>query len=49
MRFDNYFELLQTLQSLFGGPIDLVEPGGLINPYFTKSLNQTHSIVYVAS
>ena len=48
-RFDNYFELLEELRSLFGRPIDLVEPGGLRNPYFTKRLNQTRRNVYVAS
>jgi len=31
----------EELKELFGRPIDLVEPGGLRNPYFIESVNQT--------
>jgi len=48
-RFDNFFELLYALKKLFGRYIDLVEPGGLRNPYFAKRLEQTRRPVYVAS
>jgi len=47
-RFDNYFELLRALQHLFGKPIDLVEPGGLKNPYFMRHVNETRKQLYVA-
>jgi predicted nucleotidyltransferase len=48
-RFDNFFELLDALKKLFGRYVDLVEPGGLRNPYFAKRLEQTRRSVYVAS
>ena len=48
-RFDNYFELLEALKKLFGRYVDLVEPGGLRNPYFTNRLRQTRRPIYVAS
>ena len=48
-RFDNFFNLLNELKELFGRPIDLVEPGGLRNPYFIEMVNQTKRSLYVAS
>ena len=48
-RFDTFFDLLNALRELFGRPIDLVEPGGLRNPYFINDVNQTRRTVYVAS
>lgn len=48
-RFDNFFELHRALERLFGCPVDLVEPGGLRNPYFIRRVNQTRREVYVAS
>lgn len=48
-RFDNFFELLEALKVLFGRSIDLVEPGGLRNPYFAKHLQKTRKPIYVAS
>ncbi len=48
-RFDTFFGLLNALRELFGRPIDLVEPGGLRNPYFINDVNQTRRPVYVAS
>ena len=48
-RFDNYFNLLEDLKKLFGRPVDLVEPGGLRNPYFIESVNQTRRRIYAAS
>ena len=48
-RFDNYFALLEALKQLFGRPVDLVEPGGLRNPYFIRRVNETRRPVYVAS
>ena len=48
-RFDNYFELHRALERLFGCPIDLVEPGGLENPYFIRRVNQTRRGIYVSS
>ena len=48
-RFDTFFALLEELKKLFGRPVDLVEPGGLRNPYFIESVNQTRKKIYVAS
>jgi len=48
-RFDNYFALLEELKSLFQRPVDLVEPGGLRNPYFIDSVNDTRRTIYAAS
>lgn len=48
-RFDNFFALHEELQKLFGRSVDLVEPGGLNNPYFIESINQTRKKIYAAS
>ena len=48
-RFDNYFDLHRALEKLFARPVDLVEPGGLRNPYFIRQVNQTRKQVYVSS
>jgi predicted nucleotidyltransferase len=48
-RFDNYFELLRELRQMLGRDVDLVEPGGLRNPYFIRRMNETRRQVYVAS
>ncbi len=48
-RFDTFFGFLNALRNLFGRPIDLVEPGGLKNPYLISDINQTRRTVYVAS
>jgi predicted nucleotidyltransferase len=48
-RFDTFFALLDELKQLFRRPVDLVEPGGLRNPYFIESINQTRKRIYAAS
>lgn len=48
-RFDTFFALLEELKELFGRPVDLVEPGGLRNPYFIESVNQTRRRIYAAA
>jgi len=48
-RFDNFFELHRALERLFGRSIDLVEPGGLHNPYFIRQIDQTRRNVYASS
>ena len=48
-RFDNFFALLEELQRLFERPVDLVEPGGLKNPYFIDSIQKTRRRIYAAS
>jgi uncharacterized protein len=48
-RFDTFFSLLDELKTLFKRPVDLVEPGGMKNPYFIESVNQTRRRIYAAS
>jgi predicted nucleotidyltransferase len=48
-RFDNYFDLRRDLEKLFARPIDLVEPGGLRNPYFIRQVNETRRQIYASS
>jgi len=48
-RFDNFFELLRALEQLFGRRVDLVEEGGLRNPYFIRRVSETRRPVYVAA
>jgi len=48
-RFDNFFEFHSALEYLFIRPIDLVEPGGLNNPYFIRQIEQTRRNIYASS
>jgi predicted nucleotidyltransferase len=48
-RFDNFFALHDELQKLLKRPVDLVEPGGLRNPYFIDSVEKTRKRLYAAS
>lgn len=48
-RFDNFFELQRALAELFNRAVDLVEPGGLRNPYFIRQVNQTREQIYACS
>lgn len=48
-RFDNFFALRDELQRLLKRPVDLVEPGGLRNPYFIESVEKTRKRLYAAS
>lgn len=48
-RFDNFFNFLAELRQLFNRSIDLVEMGGLRNPYFIEMVNKTKRRIYAAS
>jgi len=48
-RFDNFFALHGELRRLLKRPVDLVEPGGLRNPYFIDSVEKTRRRLYAAS
>jgi uncharacterized protein len=48
-RFDNFFELQRALEQLFHRRIDLVEPGGLRNPYLIERINQSRKEIYAAA
>ena len=42
----DYFELKKDLEALFGGPVDLVMPGAIRNPYFRHGMAATRTVVY---
>lgn len=46
--FDRYFGLKESLEALYGRPVDLVSEGASVNPYFVESLNRTRRRVYAA-
>lgn len=45
---DSYFGLLESLEKLFGRPVDLVVDSGIKNPYFRQSVEQTKAHLYAA-
>lgn len=45
---DSYFGLLETLQSLFGRPVDLVVDSAVTNPYFRESVDRSRVLLYAA-
>jgi predicted nucleotidyltransferase len=44
--FDRYFGLKESLETLYGRPVDLVTAGSLRNPYFIAAINETRQLVY---
>ena len=48
-RANRYFGLLEDLESLFGLPIDLVEPGPIQNPYYREEIEKTKYPLYEAA
>ncbi len=48
-RFDNFFSFLDELRKIFNRPVDLVEEGGLKNPYLIRRINQTRRKIYGSS
>lgn len=45
---DNYFELHEKLEELFGRKVDLLTERSLSNPYFIKSVEETKHLLYAA-
>lgn len=45
---DNFFGLLESLEQLFGRPVDLVVQRAIKNPYFRQSVEETKSLIYAA-
>jgi uncharacterized protein len=43
---DNYFEIADKFEELFGRPVDLITDKSLSNPYFIKSVNETRVRIY---
>ena len=45
---NDYFGLLEALESLFDRPVDLVSAKAIRNPYFAASVNATRQTIYAA-
>jgi predicted nucleotidyltransferase len=45
---DRYFGLMESLQELFGRPIDLVVDRAIRNPYFREAVERTKQLLYAA-
>lgn len=45
---DRYFGLLESLEELFGRPVDLVVASAIDNPYFRESVDRTRALLYAA-
>jgi hypothetical protein len=45
---DAYFGLLESLESLYGKPVDLVVASAIRNPFFLQSVEQTKTLLYAA-
>ena len=46
--FSRYFGLKESLEALFGRPVDLVMADAMRNPFFIESVNRTRQPVYAA-
>ncbi|NPV58909.1 MAG: DNA polymerase subunit beta [Actinobacteria bacterium] len=45
---DRYFGLLESLEALFGRPVDLVVSSAIRNPYFRKTVDKTKALLYAS-
>ncbi len=45
---DRYFGLLESLEALFGRPVDLIVASAIKNPYFRESVERTRALLYAA-
>lgn len=45
---DAYFGLPESLERLFGRPVDLVVDSAIRNPYFRESVDKTKALLYAA-
>ncbi len=45
---DRYFGLLESLETLFSRPVDLVVASAIRNPYFRESVEKTRTSLYAA-
>lgn len=46
--FDNYFGLRESLEEIFGCPVDLVTENSLKNPYLIRAIERERQLVYAA-
>jgi predicted nucleotidyltransferase len=45
---DAYFRMLESLEKLFGRPVDLVVAPAIKNPYFLQAVERTKTLLYAA-
>ena len=45
---DAYFGLLEALEGLFGGPVDLVVDSAIQNPFFRQCVEEIRTQIYAA-
>ncbi len=45
---DAYFGLLESLERLYGKPVDLVVASAIRNPFFLQSIERTRTLLYAA-
>jgi len=45
---DNYFELHENLEKMFGRKVDFLTERSLSNPYFIQSVEATKQLLYAA-
>ena len=45
---DSYFGLLEDLERLLDGPVELVVGSAIRNPYFRRSIERTSALLYEA-
>ena len=45
---DRFFGLLESLESLFSRPVDLVVGPAIKNPYFRESVDKTRTLIFAA-
>jgi uncharacterized protein len=46
--FDTYFGLLESLEELFGLPVDLVMTRAVKNPFFLEGIRDSRTLLYAA-
>ncbi len=47
-KFKTYFGLKEALEAMFGRPVDLLEPGAVVNPYLKASIEESRERVFEA-
>lgn len=45
---DRYFGLLESLQELYGRPVDLVDLTAIRNPYFLEAIKASRTVLHAA-
>ena len=48
LAFTTYFKLKESLETLLGRAVDLVEPGAIRNPYIKASIEKSRELVFEA-